>query len=264
MATELSDNKRGLVAQRLRQRAPAVAQAIPRQPDGAPRVLSYAQERLWFMDSMSPAPPPTPSRSRSSSGPARRGRAPGALTRWWPGTRACGPGPDHRGRRPRVRVRPSAAVPPSGARRPRRSSPGPRPPVRPRPRSSAPPCDPRRRAGPRCWWCCTTSAPTAGPSTCSSRICCAPTRAPRAAAAACGTATTRPGSGSAWPAPRLGAGAGLLAGAARRGAAAGTADRPAPPPASSVRRRRVTSSTSTSGGTRSPRSRLPRWARPRT
>jgi amino acid adenylation domain-containing protein len=46
----LSGVKRDLLARRLQQRSVSDVTVIPRLPDGAERPLSYAQERLWFME----------------------------------------------------------------------------------------------------------------------------------------------------------------------------------------------------------------------
>ncbi|TDC91357.1 non-ribosomal peptide synthetase/MFS transporter [Actinomadura sp. 7K507] len=51
----LSPAKRALLEQRLRRRAPAAARpVIERLPDGVPPPLSFAQERLWFMEQFAP------------------------------------------------------------------------------------------------------------------------------------------------------------------------------------------------------------------
>ncbi|HEX6755516.1 MAG TPA: amino acid adenylation domain-containing protein [Mycobacteriales bacterium] len=50
----LSPAKRALLEQRLRRSARAVAPGIPRRPDGEAPPLSYAQERLWFMEQFAP------------------------------------------------------------------------------------------------------------------------------------------------------------------------------------------------------------------
>ncbi|MFE6982896.1 non-ribosomal peptide synthetase/MFS transporter [Streptomyces griseus] len=52
-AAPLSDAKRALLAQRLRGRARLV-QAVPRRPEGTVPPLSFAQERLWFMEQFAP------------------------------------------------------------------------------------------------------------------------------------------------------------------------------------------------------------------
>ncbi|WP_103507882.1 non-ribosomal peptide synthetase/MFS transporter [Streptomyces sp. SM13] len=52
-AAPLSDAKRALLAQRLRGRARPV-QAVPRRPEGTVPPLSFAQERLWFMEQFAP------------------------------------------------------------------------------------------------------------------------------------------------------------------------------------------------------------------
>ncbi|MFD8728289.1 amino acid adenylation domain-containing protein [Streptomyces sp. NPDC059611] len=49
----LSEAKRALLAQRLKGRARAV-RAVPRRPDGTAPPLSFAQERLWFMEQFAP------------------------------------------------------------------------------------------------------------------------------------------------------------------------------------------------------------------
>ncbi|MEV0007135.1 amino acid adenylation domain-containing protein [Streptomyces sp. NPDC047973] len=49
----LSDAKRALLAQRLRGRSAAV-RAVPRRPEGTVPPLSFAQERLWFMEQFAP------------------------------------------------------------------------------------------------------------------------------------------------------------------------------------------------------------------
>ncbi|MFF5336527.1 amino acid adenylation domain-containing protein [Streptomyces sp. NPDC013181] len=51
----LSDAKRALLSRRLRTgRATASRPAVPRRPDGAVPPLSFAQERLWFMEQFAP------------------------------------------------------------------------------------------------------------------------------------------------------------------------------------------------------------------
>ncbi|MEV7914249.1 non-ribosomal peptide synthetase/MFS transporter [Streptomyces griseus] len=52
-AAPLSDAKRALLAQRLRGRARPV-QAVPRRPESTVPPLSFAQERLWFMEQFAP------------------------------------------------------------------------------------------------------------------------------------------------------------------------------------------------------------------
>ncbi|NEC24777.1 non-ribosomal peptide synthetase/MFS transporter [Streptomyces parvus] len=52
-ADRLSDAKRALLAQRLRGRA-RPTQAVPRRPEGTLPPLSFAQERLWFMEQFAP------------------------------------------------------------------------------------------------------------------------------------------------------------------------------------------------------------------
>ncbi|MBV7246415.1 non-ribosomal peptide synthetase/MFS transporter [Streptomyces sp. MW-W600-10] len=52
-ASPLSDAKRALLAQRLRGRARPV-QAVPRRPESTVPPLSFAQERLWFMEQFAP------------------------------------------------------------------------------------------------------------------------------------------------------------------------------------------------------------------
>ncbi|UCA48342.1 amino acid adenylation domain-containing protein [Streptomyces sp. WA6-1-16] len=53
-AAPLSDAKRALLAQRLRGRARPAAQTVPRRPEGTVPPLSFAQERLWFMEQFAP------------------------------------------------------------------------------------------------------------------------------------------------------------------------------------------------------------------
>ncbi|MFP5288489.1 MAG: condensation domain-containing protein, partial [Thermoanaerobaculia bacterium] len=54
----LSDAKRELLAKLARgQAAPAPANAIPRRPAGAPAQLSFAQQRIWFIDQLEPGSP---------------------------------------------------------------------------------------------------------------------------------------------------------------------------------------------------------------
>src|SRR5439155_26470281 len=53
-AANLSASKKALLAQRLRQRATGEARRIPRRPAGDPPPMSYAQERLWFMEQFAP------------------------------------------------------------------------------------------------------------------------------------------------------------------------------------------------------------------
>ncbi|MEV0393600.1 non-ribosomal peptide synthetase/MFS transporter [Polymorphospora rubra] len=52
----LSEQRRALIAQRLRRAAAATATtaAIPRRPDGDPPAVSFGQERLWFMEQLNP------------------------------------------------------------------------------------------------------------------------------------------------------------------------------------------------------------------
>ncbi|MEH0982521.1 non-ribosomal peptide synthetase/MFS transporter [Micromonospora sp. CPCC 205556] len=55
--TEAADRNAGreaLIARRLRRRGAAPAVAIPRRPDGADPPLSFAQERVWFMEQIAP------------------------------------------------------------------------------------------------------------------------------------------------------------------------------------------------------------------
>ncbi|WP_395297455.1 amino acid adenylation domain-containing protein [Kitasatospora hibisci] len=52
-AAWLSAAKRELLSRRLKART-APKQAVPRRPEGAPVPLSYAQERLWFMEQFAP------------------------------------------------------------------------------------------------------------------------------------------------------------------------------------------------------------------
>ncbi|MCY1137661.1 amino acid adenylation domain-containing protein [Actinoplanes sp. Pm04-4] len=49
-----TDDRAALIAQRLRRRATRPAPGIPRRPDGASPPLSYAQERVWFMEQIAP------------------------------------------------------------------------------------------------------------------------------------------------------------------------------------------------------------------
>ena len=51
---QLSPAKRQLLEQRLRTAARSVASGIPARPAGSPPPLSYAQERLWFMEQFAP------------------------------------------------------------------------------------------------------------------------------------------------------------------------------------------------------------------
>ncbi|MFF0568380.1 amino acid adenylation domain-containing protein [Streptomyces sp. NPDC004041] len=53
-AGALSDAKRALLAQRLRGRTRPAAQTVPRRPGGTVPPLSFAQERLWFMEQFAP------------------------------------------------------------------------------------------------------------------------------------------------------------------------------------------------------------------
>ena len=51
---ELSRAKRALLEQRLRRSVQTVGPAIPRRQAGAAPPLSYAQERIWFMEQFAP------------------------------------------------------------------------------------------------------------------------------------------------------------------------------------------------------------------
>ncbi|MEU0148673.1 amino acid adenylation domain-containing protein [Streptomyces sp. NPDC006288] len=51
---QLSEAKRALLAQRLRGRDRAGRAAVPRRPEGTVPPLSFAQERLWFMEQFAP------------------------------------------------------------------------------------------------------------------------------------------------------------------------------------------------------------------
>jgi len=51
---QLSDAKRALLERRLRRAAGRQRPGIPRRPAGEPPPLSYAQERLWFMEQFAP------------------------------------------------------------------------------------------------------------------------------------------------------------------------------------------------------------------
>ncbi|WP_244229809.1 amino acid adenylation domain-containing protein [Kitasatospora albolonga] len=53
-SASLSDAKRALLAQRLRGRARVAARAVSRRPEGTAPPLSFAQERLWFMEQFAP------------------------------------------------------------------------------------------------------------------------------------------------------------------------------------------------------------------
>jgi amino acid adenylation domain-containing protein len=53
-AARLSEAKRALLTQRLRQRAAVDEPTIPRRPDDGAPLLSFAQERLWFMEQYAP------------------------------------------------------------------------------------------------------------------------------------------------------------------------------------------------------------------
>ncbi|MEU5980240.1 amino acid adenylation domain-containing protein [Streptomyces sp. NPDC047315] len=50
----LSGDQRALLARRLRERAAARPTGIPARPDGEPQPLSLAQERLWFVEQLTP------------------------------------------------------------------------------------------------------------------------------------------------------------------------------------------------------------------
>ncbi|MZG02114.1 non-ribosomal peptide synthetase/MFS transporter [Streptomyces sp. SID5614] len=53
-AAPLSDAKRALLARRLRGRAHPASRTVPRRPEGTVPPLSFAQERLWFMEQFAP------------------------------------------------------------------------------------------------------------------------------------------------------------------------------------------------------------------
>ncbi len=50
----LSPARQALLTRRIRQRPGPDEATVPRRPDGAPRLLSFAQERLWFMEQFAP------------------------------------------------------------------------------------------------------------------------------------------------------------------------------------------------------------------
>ncbi|PYT07626.1 MAG: hypothetical protein DMF49_07550 [Acidobacteria bacterium] len=56
---DLSPERRAILIQTLRDRSVrrAAAESIPRRPAGRPAPLSFAQERLWFLDRLGPATP---------------------------------------------------------------------------------------------------------------------------------------------------------------------------------------------------------------
>jgi hypothetical protein len=86
----LSPTKQQLLQQRL-SRGRAAPEPLPRRPDGVAPPLSFAQERLWFMEEFAPGTSAYGSPLRLNFGPdfdpARSRRR---WANWRTGTKACG------------------------------------------------------------------------------------------------------------------------------------------------------------------------------